>query len=306
MNNLTVPPSYTQESRENSLRTKNGMVPKLNIRNIHNSSEWNRKLEKSIQSLGELALAYKWMHCEAATDFSLIYNRIMYGSIILGPMAGVLNTVNTYIGDVMFIPILVTIISFISGILIGIMKFSDYEEKITQYKSTAAKYTSLANNARIQLNLERKDREDAKQYMIWYATSYGNLFEASPIIPSNIMDRYKKHAKTNNFKVPGEVGILLDVDDDEKTERELNELSELDLSIKNLENKFDTLLDTACDSKIRLKMFGMGSARHTDFNRTDLMAFNQLMMKRKVASTSSTVTPHESWRDNLPDDNSMV
>ena len=121
--------------------------------------EWNNKLERSIQSLGELSLGYKWMHCEMAKSYTTVYNRLMYASIALGPIVGVVNTFNQTFGDTTVIPIMITILSFLTGVLTGIIKFSDYEEKINNHKTAAAKYTSLANNARIQLNLEKHEHD---------------------------------------------------------------------------------------------------------------------------------------------------
>jgi len=37
------------------------------------------------------------MHCELAKDYSTVYNRLMYGSISLGPVVGVINTAKSNI-----------------------------------------------------------------------------------------------------------------------------------------------------------------------------------------------------------------
>ena len=161
------------------------------------------------------------MHCEMAKDYTIVYNRLMYTSIALGPFVGVINTANQTFAETTYIPFLITIFSFLTGVLAGIIKFCDYEEKINTHKTAAAHYTSLANNARIQLNLERMDREDPKQYMVWYTTNYGNLFESSPMLPDYVMLKWKTHAKKHGFKIPGEVGILMDLDDSETIKIEL-------------------------------------------------------------------------------------
>jgi len=280
-----------------------------NIENAVQHSQWNYKLEKSIQSLGELSLGYKWMHCEMAKDNVVVYDRIMYSSILMGPIAGVLNTVNSYIGDTMVIPILITFFSFLTGVLVSILKFANYEEKIANHKASAAHYTSLANNARIQLNLERPDREDPKQYIIWYTTSYGNLFESSPILPDYVMSKYRCHAKKYGFKIPGEVGILLDTSSDNSPRKELAELKkEL---YKTSMRKYES------SDNIRLKMYSIGNNSEREFTKMDLAKFNNITMKRKIADTNRSIessrvvssrtdttrtdtTRTNTWRDNLP------
>jgi len=290
--------------------------------NNNPSSEWNFKLEKSIQSLGELSLGYKWMHCEMAKEYTIIYDRLMYSSIALGPTVGVINTINLYAGDIMIIPILITILSFMTGVLAGIIKFCDYEVKITNHKSIAAKYTSLANNARIQLNLERPDREDPKQYIIWYTTSYGNLFEASPILHDNIILKWKLHAQKHGFKIPGEVGILFDEDTTHRDDINKKQFADLK-NILTGEKNVNTVQNSR--PNVRLKLYDLDKTRNTDFKKDDLDHFNNLIMKRKIRtqldsarpsnhSTPSSHRPQDSplhnnnslsWRDNLPSDTSQ-
>lgn len=288
--------------------------------------KWNNKLERSIQSLGELSLGYKWMHCEMAKNYSLVYNRLMYMSIALGPIVGVVNTINQTYNDRTFVPILITILSFLTGVLAGIIKFTDYEEKISNHKSAAAKYTSLANNARIQLNLERYDREDPKQYIVWYTTSYGNLFESAPILPDNVMLKWRKHALKHGFKIPGEVGILMEQSESESVQKEVNELkNELNKIVPKLPtNLLKGSVDTPesndtndtngtggtndTTDSFRLMMYNLGEQHSTDFKTTDLAKFSKIMMKRKMnkmveidTMRQMSTDPCETWRDNLPD-----
>lgn len=297
-------------------------VPKLSI--IDNSDltstndidisthEWNPKLERSIQSLGELSLGYKWMHCEIAKDYATVYNRLMYSSIALGPVVGVINTANQTFSETTVIPFLITIFSFLTGVLAGIIKFCDYEEKIANHKTAAAHYTSLANNARIQLNLEKQDREDPKQYMVWYTTNYGNLFESSPMLPDYVMLKWRTHAKKHGFKIPGEVGILMDMDDSESIREELSELKD-ELSRKNTQlETMEKSVKKECSRRVRLSMYNLGNQHYTDFNANDLARFNNILMKKEIniqsAQSSSRLSNPNTNRDDHDhhDDESYV
>lgn len=262
--------------------------------------EWNSKLEKSIQSLGELSLGYKWMHCEVAKDYTTVYDRMMYCSIALGPMVGVINAANQTFVELTIIPLLITIFSFFTGVLAGIIKFCDYENKISNHKAAAARYTSLANNARIQLNLERQDREDPKQYMVWYTTNYGNLFESSPILPDYVMLEWKHHAQKNGFKIPGEVGILMDSEDAELMKEELDELkNELSQKASQIETMKTTVcLDEQRRKKVRLSMYGLGNQQYTDFDANDLARFNNILMKRELHGIDTQLGSSQSSRQN--------
>ena len=269
-----------------SFPRNNSMGMNIPISSIEESNSiWNMKIEKSVQSLAELCLGYKWMHCELAKEKSLMYNRLMYCSIFFAPMAGVLNTINSYLQDHFTIPIIVTIVSFMTGILISIIKFGNYEAQINKYKTTAGRYTSLANNARVQLNLDREDREDAKQYVIWFTTSYSDLFDESPIIPEYVMTRYRKHAEKYNFKIPGEVGILIDESVHQNREQELQEMYQKNVKMLKNEAKKEAKNDV-----VRLDMFSLNNYSMKNFKKSDLARFNNIMMKRQMKTPRSNVS----------------
>jgi len=192
--------------------------------------------------------------------------------------------------------------------LLVLLKFCDYEEKISNHKAAAARYTSLANNARIQLNLERTDREDPKQYMIWYTTSYGNLFESSPMLPDYVMLKWKLHANKHGFKIPGEVGILMDVDESESMKQELTELKKeltrKNTQIESMEMSTSVMKDIAadrkkqCNKRVRLSMYNLGAQHHTDFNANDLARFNNILMKKEINHHESQISSRQSSQPN--------
>jgi len=172
---------------------------------------WNLKTKKTIKSLGEMALGYKWMHARASQKYNSTYNNIMYISIAIGPIAGVLTGINSFMESTFIFPIIITVISFLSSTLIAIIKFGNYEEKCNCHREASGKYTSLANNARIQLSLDDSKKENPDDYISYYTKSYSDLYESSPLILSGIKEEYKVYAKSINRIVPDEVGIIFDV-----------------------------------------------------------------------------------------------
>jgi hypothetical protein len=129
----------------------------------------------------------------------LKYNILMYTSIIIGPVSGILSAVSN--GDNLpTLDILVTVFSFLSGVISAVIKFSEFGEKAISYKTAAAKYSSLENNIKRQLSLQRDDRVNAGEYLEWISTSYDELFSGSPLVTDEIYEEWIRFAKENNIE----------------------------------------------------------------------------------------------------------
>ncbi len=124
----------------------------------HTENVWNSVLEKSAQDIGNNSIAYKWMHLHEARKYSSRYNMLMYATIILGPLAGILSGLNIQ-QDIQLSEIImdatIALIGFSSGAIAGVVKWAKYDEQSNMHKNSAAKYTSLAGNIRRQMMLLR-------------------------------------------------------------------------------------------------------------------------------------------------------
>jgi hypothetical protein len=158
------------------------------------TSNWSENIEKVISQIGISCDSYKWMSIYTAKRNEYKYNILMYTSIITGPVSGVLSIFSSSETATMF----VTVFSFLSGIISTIIKFSEFGEKATLYKSVAAKYSSLENNIKRQLSLNREDRVNAGEYLEWISRSYDELFSTTPLIPDDIYQRFEKSHSLNS------------------------------------------------------------------------------------------------------------
>lgn len=191
------------------------------------TSTWSDNIEKILKELGESCLGYKWMNMFAAKKNELKYNTLMYISIVIGPIAGVLSAISTN-KDTTYLPVIVTIFSFTSGVVSAIIKFSEFGDKSSSYKTTAAKYASLESNIRRQLSLTRNDRVNAGEYLEWISRSYDDLFTSAPLITDDIYQQWVKFAKENSLSIPKELGVVL-VDTDTKKIEQLTSLTGIEV-----------------------------------------------------------------------------
>jgi len=154
----------------------------MNSEETTKSQVWTTKIEKNIKSLWENAVNYRKIHNNISRKYSNYNNKLMYISICLGPLVGLLTEISIKIEDTTVLPLIVIFISFLSGIVCIIIKFSNWNDKAYEHKSTASRFAALANNMKRQLAIDRDYRENVTEYMTWLGGCYDKLYENSPII----------------------------------------------------------------------------------------------------------------------------
>lgn len=148
-------------------------------------------------------MVYKMMHISVAQQADKLYSRYMLAGIILGPLSGVISGIGVAVGDkTIAFQTIATILSFLSGIVVAIIKFNKFDEVINTNKMAAAKYTSLESNVRRQLAVYRNNRIDASSYIEWLSSTYENLFSSAPLLPVSVHDSFVKKASRENIDLP--------------------------------------------------------------------------------------------------------
>jgi hypothetical protein len=187
------------------------------------TSEWNSNIELNIKQIGESCKGYKWMNIQSSKDTGMKYDYLMYATIVIGPLAGVLAAASSPKDEedcenerTIALRVLIILCGFLSGVLASIIKFSKFEQRSIDHKTAAAKYASLEGNIRRQLSLFREDRVNAGKYLEWISTSFDDLFSASPLIENKVYNEWVEFALKNNIYVPIEYGLLVDVNNDNK------------------------------------------------------------------------------------------
>jgi hypothetical protein len=179
-------------------------LSEIKVDKMDNPASWNDKIENTVLAIGKSSKSYKHMHMTYAQQTSRMYSIYTIIGICIGPLAGIISTVSASLHpeeDPIF-SIIVAVLSAMSGIIVAIIKFGNYEELSSSHKTTAAKYTSLESNVRRQLALYRDDRIPAKTYLAWVGLSFDELFMASPLIPEKIQKDYSTNAENVGSFVP--------------------------------------------------------------------------------------------------------
>ena len=157
---------------------------------------WNDKIEKSIKLIEKQCRLYKKIHNKVASDNINKYSYFMMAAIFITPLSGVVTTIGTIfckdLEDMYIYNTITTLISFLSGILITIIKFNKYDEVSYAHKTASSRYISLEENIKRQLMLYREDRINANEYLNWISKSFDELFSSAPDFESNITKKYEE------------------------------------------------------------------------------------------------------------------
>jgi len=160
---------------------------------------WNENLENQVKNIGLCCEKYTWITTYMAKNISFKYNLLMYMAIVIGPIAGILSSFSEKNAD---ITVLVTIFSFINGVLSAVIKFSNFEERSLKLKNIAVKYSSLSGNINRQLSLSPVDRVNSGSYLEWISSYYDQLFSETPLIGDDYIQKWKMYSSQNNIEVP--------------------------------------------------------------------------------------------------------
>lgn len=163
------------------------------------TSLWNENIENQVKNIGLSCEKYTWLTTYLASNISFNYNILMYMAIVIGPIAGILSSFSEKNSD---ITILVTIFSFINGVLSAVIKFSNFEERSLKLKNIAVKYLSLSGNINRQLSLSPNDRVHSGNYLEWISNYYDQLISETPLIGDEYIEKWKKYSSENNIEPP--------------------------------------------------------------------------------------------------------
>lgn len=166
--------------------------------------DWNTNLENETRNIGESSICYKIIHSNKARKTYNIYLFLMILGIIIGPISGVVSAIDTALNPPTnpTMSIIAIFLSFLSGIVVSIVKFGRYDELSNSHQKAGAQYTSIENNIRRQLSLYRKDRVPANSYLEFISVKYDDLFLNSPLVSEAEFDKFIIKAKKNNIAVP--------------------------------------------------------------------------------------------------------
>ena len=120
---------------------------------------WSDNQKKVIRKLKKNTLVLCDKYKLKADENIQIYNFMMILCIVLAPISGFISSVNTilYPDQEIFLPILASALSFISGVFLGITKFYNHQEKSLSNLSVARDFQELHDELETQMLINEHD-----------------------------------------------------------------------------------------------------------------------------------------------------
>ena len=207
------------------------LKPNLNIK------KWNSKIEKILKNILKKSNIYKKEHYKLAEQNDKYFSYLMITVIILTPIPALSSIIRTFSHELDILYILTSsITSFISGILLSILKFSNFKEQSNKHKTATIKYIYLVNNITRQLELYRRNRISAQEYLDWILKKYDELNSESPLIYS--IEYVEDFVITETDSDSDSGSDYLEEEENEK-EKELEKKISLILSSNMIDSSFD-------------------------------------------------------------------
>lgn len=196
---------------------------------------WNDKLEETAKLIGEECRGLKTMHLESSIRYEKYHTYIMTIGMLLGPISGTLSGIKAALGDnIVELSSFSILCGYISGIVIAIANYGNFDYISQSNKQSAAKYTSLEGNIRRQMSLYRNDRINAIQYLQWIETKFDDLFISSPIIPTDIYKKYEIEALSKGKIVPGKYKETIIINKEHKHYQDVQNTSDIKINTSKI------------------------------------------------------------------------
>ena len=151
--------------------------------------DWNDNITKAANDMREDCKRHKTLHMQTAITASTRFTTFMIANMVLGPTSGLLSAISLSLfpNGNSYITITLLFLSFVSGILASITKFSKYDEKSSTHKIASIKYSTLEGSIRRQLALASHHRVKASEYLPWIDTKLESLASTSPLLSGKLV-----------------------------------------------------------------------------------------------------------------------
>ena len=159
--------------------------------------QYNNDLELLLKEQAEQAESYSILHNLSHEKYQFRSNIINIPVIILSSLIGLLTGMNIQ-NDDMFI-ILSTGSIFVS-VIKSIDSYFQLQKRAEGHRLCGLTFSQLSKRIQIELSLSRDQRQNPKDMLGLIKTDLKNLFDISPIIDPDIIDKY-------NALYKNEVGV---------------------------------------------------------------------------------------------------
>jgi len=173
--------------------------------------DYDDNLENLLKDEAEKAESLSILHRLSHEKYSLYSNAINIPVIVGSSAVGFMTGIQIDFDD---INIILGIFSVVIGCIKALDSYFQLAQRSERHRLVSLQYAQINRKIAVELSLERDVRMDAKDALNVIRTDVKNLEELAPIIPDDIIDKYKeKYPKVEgeNIKRPALTNGLTEV-----------------------------------------------------------------------------------------------
>jgi len=155
---------------------------------------WNHRLEEYFASTGEKAHCLSILHKQAEAVYNVRKNFIDIPVIVGSGIIAFLNAGSSamFENETRISSIALGIGSLFVGVINTIGSYFQWSKRAEGHRIAAIQYSKLFRFLNVEMSLPRQERMTPKELLKWTKDQYDRLQEISPIIPRDLIEKFKK------------------------------------------------------------------------------------------------------------------
>ena len=167
--------------------------------------KWTKNLEQYFKELGEQSLCLSMLHKDSEAVFSRKAQWIDLPVIVLSTLCGSLTlSAKSLFGEANEETALKAVggLSLFSGVLGTIQAYFSFSRRAENHRNSYLEYAKLYRFVKVEMGLPRAQRIQAKDLIKVVNDGFERLNELSPLVPPNILSRFRSKYKKEPLKKP--------------------------------------------------------------------------------------------------------
>lgn len=213
-------------------------------------TEWNKTQEHFLQSLGEKAKAWDWLHHKSSLGLTWWNKWLSIANIFFNAVLTGLNASDLWGNPVLF-NYIIMFASIIALFMSGVVKSLNYVERIENHRTAGHKFKVLANEIQSELAKRRKDRGDPIEIVHTYTDKFNNLLVDCPNVEEKILFRFTEIFKKDTFSKPELANEITNIEIKEESNNSSNKKEEEGEIFHEIDTSLQEDLEKALENKIK-------------------------------------------------------
>lgn len=162
---------------------------------------WSDYLENLLAKWGDDALSYAWLHTKSESKYRKLNYYFIIPIVILSTLTGTVNVGMSSIFPPEYVhygQLSIGAIGIFTGILGTLQNFFKYAQSSESHRYAATQWYKFYRNLKTELALDRVCRKNASEFFVSSKNEMDRLLDSSPLIPNDMVEKYKKHKNINN------------------------------------------------------------------------------------------------------------